>query len=1148
MTSTKSLAQQYQKKTDKQHILDNPDTYIGSVENVNQDMHIYDSENKSIILKSMDVIPGLYKLFDEGIVNSRDHVIRMDQKIANEGTNQTIDGNNTIINYPVTHIDININDDDSITMINDGNGIDIEKHPEYNIWIPEMIFGHLRTSTNYDKTEKKIVGGKNGFGFKLVLIWSTCGSIETVDHIRKLKYVQHFKDNLDVIEPPKITKYSGKPYTKITFKPDYKRFELDGLDANMKHLLIKRIYDIAAVTKKNVKVSYNNSALPIKTFQQYIDLYIGAKDSCERHYEEANERWTYAACMSPTDEFAAVSFVNGIYTSKGGKHVEYITNQITKKLITYIEKKKKVTVHANAIKEQLMLFVRCDIENPAFDSQTKDYMNTPMAKFGSSCIVSDKFIEKLAKMGVMESACAINEIKENKNAKKSDGSKSKNVRGIPKLVDANWAGGAKSHMCTIIFCEGDSAKAGIVSGLSSDDRNMIGVYPMKGKILNVRGELSKKILENKEIIEIKKILGLEANKNYDTIERVKKHLRYGKILFMTDQDLDGSHIKGLGINLFQCQWNQLSKLHNFIGFMNTPILKARKNNKTLLFYNDGEYEIWKQENNTKGWKVKYYKGLGTSTGSEFKEYFANKKIVYFNHEGNTCDNAVDMVFNKKRADDRKIWLGAYDRKAYLDTNCESITYSEFVNKEMIHFSKYDCERSIPNLMDGLKISLRKILYSAFKKNLNQEIKVAQFSGYVSEHSGYHHGEASLNSAIVGLAQDYIGSNNINLFMPNGQFGTRLQGGKDSASERYIFTQLHKITRAIFPQSDDAVLEYLDDDGLSVEPRYYAPIIPMILINGSKGIGTGFSTDILPYNPIKIIEYLKNKLHNKHNANTSIEFHPYYHGFTGGIMQNSENKYLITGKYQVIGANKIRVTELPVGLWTDDFKQHLDNLTNNVDKNGKKIQPIVKDIDDMSKTTNVDFVVTFHDNHLQILESNTCDNGCNGLEKTLKLYSSVTTTNMHMFDANDKLKKYDRVSDIIDDYYVTRLKLYQTRKDYLIKQKTYECSLLENKSRYIKEILNETIDLRKKKKDAIIKILQDKKYQLFDEDEEYKYLLKMSMDSVSEENVQKLLEEYETKSKELEIIKSKSIEKMWLEELTHLEKEYKKYFTIKNTTN
>jgi DNA topoisomerase-2 len=1125
-----NLSKQYQKKTDKEHILDNPDTYIGSVENVDSNLWLYN--NNKIITKSINYIPGLYKLFDEGVVNCRDHVIRMQQQ-KTSGTA-----------YQVSKIEISVDDDGTIHMLNDGNGIDIAKHPEYDLWIPEMIFGHLRTSTNYNKDEKKIVGGKNGFGFKLVLIWSVFGEIETIDHIRKLKYVQKFSNNLDNIEPPKITKCSAKPYTRVSFKPDYSRFGIPTLNTDMRELFHKRVIDVSAITPKTVKVKYNNELIPVKTFEQYIDLYIGSRTESLRVHENPNERWEYCVALSPSHEFQQVSFVNGIHTVKGGKHVDYVLNQITKKMVNYIEKKKKVTVNANTIKEQLFLFIRCDIENPAFDSQTKDYMNTPMAKFGSSCTVSDKFIEKLAKMGVMESACAIHEIKENKNAKKSDGSKSKNVRGIPKLVDANWAGGAKSYMCTIIFCEGDSAKAGIVSGLSSEDRNMIGVYPMKGKILNVRGELSKKILENKEIIEIKKILGLEANRIYDTIDSVKKHLRYGKILFMTDQDLDGSHIKGLGINLFQCQWNQLSKLQNFIGFMNTPILKARKNNKTLLFYNDGEYEKWKQENDTKGWKIKYYKGLGTSTGSEFKEYFANKKIVYFNHEGNNCDNAVDMVFNKKRADDRKSWLGDYDRKAYLDTNRESITYSEFINKEMIHFSKYDCERSIPNLMDGLKISLRKILYSAFKKNLNQEIKVAQFSGYVSEHSGYHHGEASLNSAIVGLAQDYIGSNNINLFLPNGQFGTRLQGGKDSASERYIFTQLHKITRSIFPQSDDAVLEYLDDDGLSVEPRYYAPIIPMILVNGSKGIGTGFSTDILPYNPITIIEYLKNTLQNKTDANTSIEFHPYYHGFTGGIMQHSDNKYLITGKYQVIGANKIRVTELPVGLWTDDFKQHLDNLTNNVDKNGKKIQPIVKDIDDMSKTTNIDFVVTFHGNHLQILESNTCDNGCNGLEKTLKLYSSVTTTNMHMFDANDKLKKYDKVSDIIDDYYITRLELYQTRKDYLIKQKTYECSLLENKSRYIKEILNETIDLRKKKKDVIIKILQDKNYQIFDEDEEYKYLLKMSMDSVSEENVQKLLEEYETKSKELEIIKSKSIEKMWLEELVHLEKEYKKYFTSK----
>ena len=194
-----------------------------------------------------------------------------------------------------------------------------------------------------------------------------------------------------------------------------------------------------------------------------------------------------------------------------------------------------------------------------------------------------------------------------------------------------------------------------------------------------------------------------------------------------------------------------------------------------------------------------------------------------------------MVFNKKRSNDRKKWLADYNREDYLNTSEDKITYEDFINKDLRHFSKYDNDRSIPSLVDGLKISLRKILYSAFKKGLKTEIKVAQFSGYVSEHSGYHHGEASLNGAIIGLSQNFVGSNNINLFSPNGQFGTRLMGGKDAASERYIFTKLNSITRIIYPEIDDNILNYLEDDGDKVEPIFYMPIIPMILVNGTKGI-------------------------------------------------------------------------------------------------------------------------------------------------------------------------------------------------------------------------------------------------------------------------------------------------------------------------
>ena len=1115
------LTNKYQKKTDKQHILDNPDTYIGSVENVDQNIHILD--NNKIISKEINYIPGLYKLFDEGIVNCRDHVIRLEQ----------LKGDDV---HQVSHIDININDDGSIVMLNDGNGIDIAKHPEYDVWIPELIFGHLRTSTNYDKKEEKIVGGKNGFGFKLVLIWSTIGSIETVDHIRKLKYKQTFKNNLDVIEKPSITKSSVKPYTKITFIPDYQRLGMEGLTSDMINLFKRRVYDIAGITNKNVRVKLNGNVVPVRNFQQYVDCYMEDND-VKKIYEEGNERWEYMVCLSPTGEFTQVSFVNGIHTAKGGKHVDYILNQITRKMVTYIEKKKKISVNQNSIKEQLMLFVKCTIVNPSFDSQTKDYMNTPSNKFGSTCVVSDKFIEKLAKIGVMESACAITEVKDNKAAKKSDGTKSRNIRGIPKLIDANWAGTEKSSECTIIFCEGDSAKAGIVSGLTTEDRNVMGVYPMKGKILNVRGEPIKKVMENKEIIEIKKILGLETGKKYDE-NSIKKQLRYGKVLFMTDQDLDGSHIKGLGINLFQELWETLSNIDGFIGFMNTPILKAKKGVHQMLFYNDGEYNSWKNENDTSGWKIKYYKGLGTSTGNEFKEYFANKKIVNFTFNGQTSSNSIDKVFNKKRADDRKDWLSNYDRSLYLDTNQDNVSYEQFIDREMIHFSKYDCDRSIPNLMDGLKISLRKILFSAFKKNLTNEIKVAQFSGYVSEHSGYHHGEASLNAAIVGLAQNYVGSNNINLFDPNGQFGTRLQGGKDSASERYIFTQLNKITRYIFPQKDDHILKYLDDDGLPVEPIYYAPIIPMILVNGSKGIGTGFSTEILSYNPETIIHYLQEKLQGNNLDN--IEFTPYFEGFKGTIHEVDNNKYITKGIYEKISDDTIVVTELPIGMWTDDFKELLETLMDNVNKQGKKVNPYVKSFNDMSKSTNVYFEITFYKNVLEEFEQKINEHGCNAIEKILKLYSTYTTTNMHIFDENEKLRKYNNVKEIINNYYDVRLSLYNTRKNYLIDAISKELVILKNKKQYIEELLNDTIDLRKKKKDVLIKLLEDKGYDKIENDDEYKYLLKMSMDSVTEENVEKIKGDYDKKNNELELIKTKTIETMWHEELQTLYTEYVKY--------
>lgn len=1117
------VAKKYQKKTDKEHILSNAGMYIGPIEIVENDIWIY-NENR-IVAKTAHIIPGLYKLFDEVIVNARDHSIRMAELIA-KGSSGAI---------PVKNIEVIIDADGTISVMNDGNGIDIVQHPEHHIWIPEMIFGHLRSSTNYNKDEKKIIGGVNGLGVKLVFIWSSYAKIETIDHIRGLKYTQEFKHNLNEICPPKIEKYTGKkPFTRITFIPDYHRLGIPtGLTTDMLELFHKRVYDVAATTDKSIAVKYNGTPIPVKNFQQYADMYIGSKDETKRIYEEGNDRWEYIVALSPTHEFQQISFVNGICCSKGGKHVEYILGQITRKLIDYIEKKKKIRVSANSIKEQLVLFLRCDIENPAFDSQSKDFLNTPISKFGSSVVVSDAFVEKIAKLGVMDMACSINDIKEQKNAKKTDGIKVKNIRGISKLIDANFAGTENSKDCILILAEGDSARAGIVSGLSSSDRNTIGIYALKGKPMNVRGETITKISENKEIADIKKILGLESGREYKTMEDVHSYLRYGKIMILTDADLDGHHIKSLCINLFSCEWSSLFKIDGFLCYMHTPILRAKLGAQTQVFYNEGEYEAWKAVTpNHANWTIKYYKGLGTSTSVEFKEYFANKKLVNFEYTPNISDETFDKVFNKKRPDDRKLWLENYNKNSYLDTNNTSVKYEDFIDNELIHFSIYDNERSIPNMVDGLKTSLRKILYCAFKRRLNQEVKVAQFAGYVSEHSHYAHGEQSLNMAIVGMAQNYVGSNNIPLLEPRGQFGSRLGNGSDSASERYIYTLLNPITRCLFPEKDDAVLSYMNEDGYDVEPEYYVPIIPFCLVNGISGIGTGFSCNIPSFNPKQIIQYLKRKLVGD-PITQKEEFAPYYKGFLGSVTRVDDKKYLICGVYQKQTEDKIRIIELPIGTGIMDFKDYLETLMDGTtDKQGKRIPPSIKDFTNMSTETVIDFTIQFPKGGLAKLEEQRDANGItNGVHKLLKLSTTVSLTNMNMFDKDKRLKKYAEVTEIIDAYYEVRMNFYKKRKDYLLVEEQKKLTKISNKARFIMMNISGEIELRKKSNQQVIDLLVGFDFERLDD---FKYLIKMPMDSITNENADALLKEKGNIERDLDTLQKTTLENMWLQELTELE--------------
>ena len=1137
----RDISDMYQSKTDKEHILDNPETYTGPMKTSLTDEFVY--IDSRIVRKSVEYVPGLLKLFDEAVMNSRDQHERMKQLSATDASCDK--------KCLVSEINVAISDGGVITIYNNGNGIDIVQHPVHNIWVPELIFANLRTSTNYKITDKKIVGGKNGFGIKLAFIWSTWGSIETIDYKRGLKYTQVFENNLNTINPPIITKYTKKPYTRVSFKPDFKRMGITDINSDMISLINRRVFDLAAVTNKSVSVKFNDVIVPVRTFTQYALLYIDSEYQKNIVYEDCNARWEcVVATPPPSGEFTQISFVNGIYTSKGGKHVDYIVNQLIRKLISYIKLKTKTDVKPNTIKEQLFIFIRCDIENPSFDSQSKDFMSTNVSDFGSVCELSDKFVEKVAKLGIMENACALTQVKITKVIQKQDGVKSKNIRGIPKLTDANLAGGPHSAKCILILCEGDSAKTSILSGLSTTDRDIIGVYPLRGKLFNVRGENASRIADVVEIREIKQIMGLEVNKKY-TIYDVSKYLRYSRLVIMTDQDLDGSHIKGLCINLFDVLWPSLLTIPGFLGFMNTPIIKAHKGLQKISFYSEGEYDLWKTNTELKGWDFKYYKGLGSSTSKEFKEYFITKRFVSLNQTDGCCDS-IDKVFNKKRADDRKKWLGFYDRLKILDTSKQTISLTEFVDNEMIHFSKYACERAIPNCIDGFKTSQRKVMYTCFGRNIKTEIKVSQLGGAVSETTHYHHGEQSLMSTIIGMAQDFVGSNNINLLDPCGQFGSRLKGGHDAASERYVHTKLNCLTRLIFPVEDDAVLKYNTDDGIDVEPIFYVPIIPMQLVNGGQGIGTGYSTSIPNFNPSLIIQYLLNRLKASQGnecgdavSNIKLELNPFYKGFTGEIIKMDESKFVIKGKYEING-NTVRITELPIGTWTDDYKLVLDGLIDTGKNSSDSAIPTIKSVVDMSTDTLIDISVRF-DRDTTELASNPSDIlGCNMLEKFLSLYTTCSTKNMHAFDEHEHLNKYNNVGEIMDNFILVRREYYIKRIALQIDKLEREYITMSNRARFINEIISDKIDLRKKSYNEVSELLTVNNYAT-DSEGSFKYLTQMPMDSVTIENSVRMNEELVNKRKRIVELQTRSVNDTWISELETLQSAYLKCTGSGNTT-
>ncbi|KAJ5190194.1 DNA topoisomerase II eukaryotic-type [Penicillium cinerascens] len=1130
-----NASEKYQKLTQLEHIIKRPDTYIGSIEATSQQMWVYNSESESMEFRQVSFVPGLYKIFDEIVVNAAD--------------NKHNDKNMNEIRVTISR------ENGEISVWNNGRGIPIEIHSKEKIYVPELIFGHLLTSSNYDDTQQKVTGGRNGFGAKLCNVFSTEFTIETQDSRQKKKYKQTWNDNMTKMGKAKITDAAkGDDYTKVTFKPDFSKFGMEGIDDDFEALVKRRVYDLAGTS--SVAVKLNGTRVPIRNFRKYMEMYTKAirKERGDDGPPAKDEiitcspdpRWEIGFAVSD-GAFQQVSFVNSIATTSGGTHVNYIADQICNRLADQVKKRNKsgATLKTAQIRNHIFIFVNASIVNPAFTSQTKEQLTTKASQFGSKCVLEEDFYKKVLKTEVMSNILHFAEQKADQILKKSDGGRRTRMNN-PKLVEANKAGTREGHHCTLILTEGDSAKGLAMAGRAVVGPDLFGVFPLRGKLLNVRDASFDQISKNQEIQNIKNFIGLQHKKEYTET----KGLRYGHIMIMTDQDHDGSHIKGLLINFLQAQFPSLLKIPEFLIEFITPIIKVWKGDpknpsKSKSFFTMPEYEAWKEEHkDERGWDHKYYKGLGTSSTEDAQVYFRDldRHLKEFHTMQEKEAELIELAFSKKKADERKEWLRQYKPGTFLDHTTAKITYTDFINKELILFSMADNQRSIPSVVDGLKPGQRKVLYTCFRRNLKKDMKVVELAGLVSGMTAYQHGDTSLQQTIVGLAQTFVGSNNINCLEPSGNFGSRLQGGGDCASARYIYTRLSPFARRVFHTADEPLLTYNMDDGQKIEPETYMPVVPMILINGADGIGTGWSSSIPNYNPEDVVSNIKRLM----KGEPVVPMEPWFRGFTGEVVALGGDRYKFSGIIKETGDKEVEITELPIRTWTQDFKDKLEEIIK-----AEKVPSFIKDYRDYNTHSKVHFVIQLDEKNMKSALSG-------GLEEKFKLSKTIATTNLVAFDPEGRITKYSTVDDILKEFYTVRLKYYERRKQHQLSELQKELEKLSNQARFIQMIIDGSLVISKKKKSVLVTELKEKGFKpiakvveaaKLGEDEpvveeggeadnretevlssSYDYLLGMPIWSLTQERVEKLRRQIGDREMEVDALIKLSKEDIWNQDL------------------
>lgn len=1108
----------YKKLSPIDHVLLRPEMYIGSVETQPVPMFVFDPATQKMTWETMQVNHGLLKIVDEILLNASDNI-----QNSKRGERQT-------------YIKIVITDNGDIMIENDGAGIPIARSKEHRLHIPEMVFGHLLTSSNYNNDQTSTTAGRHGYGAKLTNILSHKFSV--VCRTKGKEFHMTWTDHMRKATAPRISATDlPDNLTRIKFSPDYAKFGFadNKLSNDMRRVLHKRIMDLAAMFPE-IKITLNDNSFGFRNFKDYTMLYsMGNSEAgpLPEPFVFVSKLGNIAFIPQPSPgPKRIVGVVNGVVTYNGGTHCNAAMDLLNSSLESIAKqlKKQDKTIDTNRVSRYFTTLVFLVLPQPKFDSQSKGRLVSSVQLPRIPRQDLEAYLKGmpflLANVNSMTDQLAA-ELNREMGAGRRMSSKAL-LSSIAKLVDATTTRYDGKRPRTLIVTEGDSAKALALNSLSSEQKKFCGVYPLRGKLLNVRNKNFKRLKNCKELQDLFLALGLELNK--DDVD--PKELRYQRLLIMTDQDADGSHIKGLVINAFEALWPKLlCNNPGYISLFSTPIVKIRLqgSKKVIAFYSYKEYHKWQRENPNVKFTAKYYKGLGTSTTTEGKEYFQNMENNVMKLVVESRDKRLlDSVFDSQEVEWRKEWMtkaNALTGDIDIDRSRSTLSISDFVHKEMVHFALLGNARALAHSVDGLKPSQRKILWAMLRRGSNEAAKVAQLSGYISEVSSFHHGENSLQDTIIKMAQNFTGGNNINYLVPEGQFGSRQQLGSDHAAPRYIFTKLSRFARILFPAEDDPLLDYVDEEGSTVEPTHYVPIIPTLLCNGSVGIGFGFSSSIPPFHPLDVASAVRSMINGESAKQVVKRLVPWAVGFQGHIRRSEEGEFIAVGKYTAYQNSRLHVTELPWNISIESFRSHISSLAS---------QDVVHRIADYSGANHIDVDLILDDNHATTWAE---------MENTLSLTQRVHI-NGTVFSPNGTLSPLESdLSPIVQWHFDRRLDLYKKRRQRNLRLMGDELAKLESTWTFVTHFREGKIDLLNATDESLRKVCI--KLNMVRVDDSFDYILRKPITYFTKTSLEKLETDIAKLRDNIQILQKTPPVKLWMNELEKFEKHYAEYEQILN---